>query len=211
MFVSMDVALKSAETDSIAQKAKSGSAKVIKFCLSKWIIACCTDVMDCLYKCIGLGCRDDCYQCSDGNECSACFSPLLLKDGKCVRSCGNGFYDDDDKCSPCSRHCDQCTGAMQCTTCQSSHVLYAGQCITSCPRGLYLSEGTKSCLSCSANCAECRDSTECSSCVDGTFLRSGRCVSSCGEGYYGNLRERICEGKIFVQVFGLSNSFHLYL
>lgn len=48
-------------------------------------------------------CNETCSACTNGFECSSCQTPLLLKDGQCVTSCGEGYVQDQLLCTGTSK------------------------------------------------------------------------------------------------------------
>lgn len=79
---------------------------------------------------------------------------MYLTDGKCVRECPDGFYNNDDsqECEECHSDCRTCSGPedSDCESCSEGLTLDNGACVSEqdvCPAQMYLTGNKKICLS----------------------------------------------------------------
>ena len=52
-------------------------------------------------------CDTHCSQCVNATSCTECNDPLVLSDGKCIESCPEGEYENDEKV------CLKCVSALR--------------------------------------------------------------------------------------------------
>ncbi|XP_045392852.1 extracellular matrix organizing protein FRAS1 isoform X1 [Lemur catta] len=147
----------------------------------------------CCPHCTAVRCHPDCLTCSHApDHCDLCRDPAKLRQkGRCVHSCGPGFYQAGSLCLACQPQCATCASALGCSSCRPPLLLQHGQCVPACGDGFYRDRHT--CAGCHESCAACRGPTErhCSACRDPQrVLRDGVCASGCGEGAYS--RQDIC-------------------
>ncbi|KAL7982158.1 hypothetical protein Chor_001215, partial [Crotalus horridus] len=94
---------------------------------------------ECCPQCKPGHCHPDCLTCNQAfDHCDACrdSTKFLLK-GRCVDSCGAGFYPDAGLCVACKEMCSTCTNKFGCTSCQALLHLKDAQCVTSCGKGFF--------------------------------------------------------------------------
>jgi len=116
-------------------------------------------------------CPNGCASC-DESSCTACVSPLVLVDGKCLSNCKPGYTNRDNTCIKCNDdNCLTCdpNNLNNCLVCKEPSILFGGVCIDQCPQGLFLKG--YSCVECPANCQDC-DEFGCLKCKDG-FIFNG--------------------------------------
>lgn len=135
-------------------------------------------------------CLPPCYTCSNSTYCLSC-SFNYLKDGACISSCPEGYYQDQAalSCVACQAQCKTCASSYSCITCKSG-CLYSGQCPSSCPSTSFFGQidnvtNTCSCQQCIYPCSTCSNSSVCLTCVDG-YLYAGSCLVQCPTSYYGS-------------------------
>ncbi|XP_076999177.1 extracellular matrix organizing protein FRAS1 isoform X1 [Tamandua tetradactyla] len=148
----------------------------------------------CCPDCISVHCHADCLTCSQSpDHCDLCLDPTkFLQNGRCVHSCGLGFYHAGSLCLACQPQCSTCTSDLECSSCQPPLMLRHGQCASICGDGFY--QDHRTCAVCHESCATCWGPTEknCLACRDPTHvLREGSCETSCGDGFYN--KQGICE------------------
>nr|XP_010967704.1 extracellular matrix organizing protein FRAS1 [Camelus bactrianus] len=141
----------------------------------------------CCPECTSVHCHPDCLTCSQSpDHCDLCQDPTkLLRNGRCVHSCGLGFYQAGALCLACQPQCSTCTSGLECSSCQPPLLMQDGQCVSSCGNGFY--QDRHSCAACHESCVACWGPTEkhCLACSDPLHvLREGSCQSSCGDGFY---------------------------
>ncbi|XP_012928771.1 extracellular matrix protein FRAS1 isoform X2 [Heterocephalus glaber] len=141
----------------------------------------------CCPHCTSVPCHPDCLTCSHSpDDCDLCQDPTkLLESGRCVHSCGLGFYRAGSLCLACKPQCSTCTNGLECSSCQPPLLMQQGQCVVTCGDGFY--QDHHSCTACHSSCAGCSGSTKkhCLACRDPLqVLRRGSCESSCGDGFY---------------------------
>uniref|UniRef100_A0A8C3WYZ9 Fraser extracellular matrix complex subunit 1 n=1 Tax=Catagonus wagneri TaxID=51154 RepID=A0A8C3WYZ9_9CETA len=141
----------------------------------------------CCPDCTSVHCHPDCLTCSQSpDHCDLCQdSSKLLRDGRCVHSCGLGFYQAGVFCLACQPQCSTCTSGLECSSCRPPLLMQHGQCLTTCGNGFY--QDHHSCAACHESCAACWGPSEkhCLACRDPLLvLREGTCESSCGDGFY---------------------------
>ncbi|OXB58880.1 hypothetical protein ASZ78_012724 [Callipepla squamata] len=171
---------------------------------------------DCCPRCQPGECHPDCLTCSQSfDHCIACRDvQKQLQNGRCVETCGSGFYQDGETCLGCHPSCRTCVGpgAFHCVQCwapedvlqphQPVEEVATGFCLSHCQARFYL-DVTGVCRQCHSSCAGCVGNTsqDCTACLSSHVLLEGRCLSECPEGlfsqqdrcsWYGYL---ICVGK----------------
>lgn len=111
-------------------------------------------------------CSTECLTCDNTNTCLTCANNSLSRDGKCVASCGNGFYVFRGICVACDRSCKNCIqNPLKCTECADGFVLSGtGRCVSSCSQGFFLDTVSKSCRACSSSCNTCSTERNCLTC-----------------------------------------------
>uniref|UniRef100_A0A3Q1CIX6 VWFC domain-containing protein n=1 Tax=Amphiprion ocellaris TaxID=80972 RepID=A0A3Q1CIX6_AMPOC len=140
-------------------------------------------------------CHPSCWHCSgpSADNCTSCSSPSSLLEGRCVQTCPQGFFMQDDRCQACHPSCLSCSGPSQadCTSCPPLASLQGGYCRTSCQDGLFLHAVTGECLRCSPDCQRCTADLQtgvgsiCLWCkAPRTWLLGDHCVSDCPPGRY---------------------------
>ncbi|KAM7019160.1 LOW QUALITY PROTEIN: extracellular matrix organizing protein FRAS1 [Tautogolabrus adspersus] len=134
-------------------------------------------------------CHESCSEC-DGpsqKDCVSCSNAAaLLKDGRCVSDCGDGFYSQDGVCYACDSSCASCfPDNPKCKSCLPGTALHHGKCISECPDQHYL-ENHSRCRACHSSCSACwgPSVSQCSTCPGELLLHLGQCVEVCGEGLY---------------------------
>ncbi|MED6293237.1 hypothetical protein CHARACLAT_008691, partial [Characodon lateralis] len=99
-------------------------------------------------------CHPSCQHCTgpSAENCSSCLSPSSLFEGRCVPTCPQGFFTQDNQCQACHPSCQTCSGPSQadCASCPPQASLQSGYCTTGCQEGRFLSAVTGECLSKSA-------------------------------------------------------------
>ncbi|KAM5158784.1 extracellular matrix organizing protein FRAS1 [Callospermophilus lateralis] len=141
----------------------------------------------CCPDCTSVRCHPDCLTCSHSpDHCDLCQDPTqLLQNGRCVHSCGLGFYQAGSLCLACQPQCSTCSSGLECSSCQPPLLMRRGQCVSTCGEGFY--QDRHSCEGCHESCARCWGPTEkhCVACKDPLqVLRDGSCENSCGDGFY---------------------------
>ncbi|XP_048640749.1 extracellular matrix organizing protein FRAS1 isoform X2 [Marmota marmota marmota] len=141
----------------------------------------------CCPDCTSVRCHLDCLTCSHSpDHCDLCQDPTqLLQNGRCVHSCGLGFYQAGSLCLACQPQCSTCSSGLECSSCQPPLLMRRGQCVSTCGEGFY--QDRHSCEGCHESCARCWGPTEkhCVACKDPLqVLRDGSCENSCGDGFY---------------------------
>lgn len=121
-------------------------------------------------KCVDTQCKT----CSglDTGLCTDCKNKLFIKDGKCVDSCGDGYYvDEKNICKPCLDDCKVCPNSIKCTQCTGDYMVLEGSdCVIKCPPGFIPSGGT--CVPCTGVCGSCLPNSleTCTGCTEGYVL-----------------------------------------
>lgn len=125
-----------------------------------------------------------CAECNVNGDCTACATPLVLQDGKCVNvDCKPGEIKTlDGKCEPCSKdHCDLCPNISECITCRPGYILSnLNECVLVCEDGYYANGEV--CQPCLPNCKKCWN--ECIECTL-PYVKSenGSCTLICEKGF----------------------------
>ncbi|XP_053778816.1 extracellular matrix organizing protein FRAS1 isoform X3 [Desmodus rotundus] len=141
----------------------------------------------CCPECTSVHCHPDCLTCSQSpDHCDLCQDPTkLLRNGRCVHSCGPGFYQAGALCVACQPQCAACAHGLECSSCRPPLLMRHGQCVSACGDGFY--QDHHSCAACHESCAACWGPLEkhCLACRDPLqVLREGSCESGCGDGFY---------------------------
>nr|CAB3247083.1 extracellular matrix protein FRAS1 [Phallusia mammillata] len=145
---------------------------------------------ECCPDCQPVTCHSDCKTCDAPGyaHCTSCKQGRLLQEGKCVRRCLPGYYQDGVRCYACHPSCATCSlgnSPSTCTSCPAGRFLQEGRCVPSCDVGYYLNDA--GCSACRKGCSVCSNSTSCQSCSDKTRLpQGGACVTTCSDGFYFN-------------------------
>ncbi|TRY60185.1 hypothetical protein DNTS_003795 [Danionella cerebrum] len=117
-------------------------------------------------------CDENCENC-DASECYLCEEGFFLLDGKCAKTCKEGFYGDvKQECEPCHRTCRTCGGPKDddCDACEDDMFLQKGQCVSrklmKCPDGNFPNGDGSACEKCDSSCKTCSGpgSDHCDSC-----------------------------------------------
>ncbi|KRX07395.1 Insulin-like growth factor binding protein, N-terminal [Pseudocohnilembus persalinus] len=139
-----------------------------------------------------LNCDFDTYYCktcssTDPNKCLSCYDNSVTTYNlynadlnKCQDSCTDGYFENSDKCDPCTDNCATCTGTSDfCLTCDSGFLFYANTCVASCSSTQYELSGE--CFDCDTSifCKACSSATECESCLSGYYLYGTTCTDDC--------------------------------
>ncbi|XP_041854892.1 extracellular matrix protein FRAS1 [Melanotaenia boesemani] len=140
-------------------------------------------------------CHPSCQHCTgpSADNCTSCLSPSSLYEGRCVPTCPQDFFSQDNQCQACHPSCQTCSGPSQadCTSCSPLAFLQNGYCRTSCQDGLFLNSASGECLKCSSDCQRCTADIQtgigsvCLWCkAPRTWLLGDHCVSHCPPGRY---------------------------
>lgn len=142
-----------------------------------------------------------CKTCESSNlgKCLTCkpgYFLKILEDGSytCTTSCGDGFFEDGTKCSPCPNNCKTCSSTDTCDVCGIGFVLLNGQCVERCPK--YHVERNRKCFKCEdERCLTCDLYTlkTCYKCEFPYKLKDDDCVAECGIGYFDYTYDDITE------------------
>uniref|UniRef100_A0ABM5GKG1 Extracellular matrix organizing protein FRAS1 n=1 Tax=Pogona vitticeps TaxID=103695 RepID=A0ABM5GKG1_9SAUR len=149
---------------------------------------------ECCPRCQPGQCHSDCLTCSQSfDHCDVCRDTTKwLQNGRCVDSCGLGFYQEAGLCLACEKTCSTCRDGYTCTSCQDPLLLKNGRCVTSCGEGFF--PGPLQCIACHESCATCQGPTayNCSTCKDPSHvLLEAFCVAHCGQGFY--IKDGVCK------------------
>ncbi|CAJ0956819.1 unnamed protein product [Ranitomeya imitator] len=110
----------------------------------------------------------------------ACLPSYFLHEDKCLSSCPDGYYEEDDSCVTCHSMCAKCSGPERddCEKCASpKFFLYKGECLGRCPQGTFSATGEVHCQDCDNYCKTCHTSDICDECKEGfSKNRQGNCV-----------------------------------
>uniref|UniRef100_A0A4W3I1G5 Fraser extracellular matrix complex subunit 1 n=1 Tax=Callorhinchus milii TaxID=7868 RepID=A0A4W3I1G5_CALMI len=141
------------------------------------------------------GCHSTCSSCtgSSPENCTACSSPKVLYENKCLHQCPEGFYSQDNICYPCHPSCRACDGPSDsdCTACHPHVALLNRYCRTSCEDGQYLNL-VGFCVDCHSQCQSCvadlqNTGSICLDCKNPReVLLRDHCFSRCPTGYFLN-------------------------
>ncbi|XP_050768974.1 proprotein convertase subtilisin/kexin type 5 isoform X1 [Gymnogyps californianus] len=142
-------------------------------------------------------CHRSCATCAGAgvDACINCTQSYFMEDGRCVQSCGSGYYLDHStesgykSCKRCDASCLDCSGQgdRNCTSCPSGYNLDTGVCVvgTVCKDGEYLDD-SQECQLCEASCQKCigPEPDNCISCPLTRVFDNGRCVMQCPRGKF---------------------------
>lgn len=128
-------------------------------------------------KCIK--CDDHCISCTE-LKCDICEDGYFLQQGKCVKDCGDGQYEDkvSGKCIDCTTdNCKECNPSG-CIVCDLPLVLTLnGECKSVCDDGSFAVNNT--CNPCETGCNKCNNNKDCTECILPLYLLDGDCKTSC--------------------------------
>ncbi|XP_035766601.1 extracellular matrix protein FRAS1 [Neolamprologus brichardi] len=141
-------------------------------------------------------CHPSCWQCAgpSADNCTSCPSPSSLYEGRCVPTCPQGFFIQDNQCQACHPSCQTCSGPSQadCIACPQLVSLQSGHCRANCQEGHFLNAISGECVKCSSDCQRCTADLQtgvgsiCLWCkVPRMWLLGDHCVSRCPLGHYG--------------------------
>ena len=84
---------------------------------------------------MNLGCSENCKICRNGNICDVCDEFYNLKDGNCIKHCGEGYTEINGSCKSCGRFCAKCKpeNPNECLECLNNLIIYKEECVSSCP------------------------------------------------------------------------------
>ena len=131
-------------------------------------------------------CADsNCLLCNDGKSCEKCNNGKVLYNNKCIDTCPNGYYaDENGRCVECSfEHCKTCN-KDNCFDCKGDYKLLEkkNKCYEECPKGYYADDNDV-CQECSLNCEECSDAKTCTKCEEPYLIGTDNlCTDECEEG-----------------------------
>ncbi|CAK8671603.1 unnamed protein product [Clavelina lepadiformis] len=143
---------------------------------------------ECCPDCQPVTCHADCETCDAPGyaHCTSCKRNRLLQEGKCLRKCLPGFYQDGKRCKACHSSCATCdfgNSPYVCASCASGRKLQAGKCVAECNEGYFAAETT--CKACPKGCSSCLNTSHCLTCLDRTRMpQGGACVQQCGENFF---------------------------
>nr|XP_056711523.1 LOW QUALITY PROTEIN: extracellular matrix organizing protein FRAS1 [Euleptes europaea] len=148
---------------------------------------------ECCPQCKPGQCHADCSTCLQSfDHCDACRdTSKFLQNGRCVASCGPGYYQDSGLCLACKNTCSTCTSAFTCNSCHDTLLLKNGQCVELCGEGFF--PELLQCTACHEFCSTCWGpaTNNCLACKDPSrVLLEGSCVTACSQGFY--VRDGIC-------------------
>ncbi|KAM4807977.1 proprotein convertase subtilisin/kexin type 5-like [Rhinophrynus dorsalis] len=130
-------------------------------------------------------CTAGCEICSDSTACLKC-SHEFLHQGRCYRTCPDGFFGFDGSCIECSKDCKTCKdNSDYCLSCHAPKLLEQAKCKTACSVRYTAIDGV--CRHCSPDCKACVDKDTCTECMPGYFLHERRCLNYCPDGYYSSV------------------------
>jgi hypothetical protein len=142
-------------------------------------------------------CMDGCLSCTNNYSCTSCVPGRYLSGAKCLESCPDGFYKDDNQntCNQCNSPCKNCSSNNLCKDCIIGYNLDTNnQCIKiQCSDNQYLDTTKNLCTDCPSNCATCSSTYQCNSCKDGFILNSGECVKECPDGTWNDRDSKTCK------------------
>uniref|UniRef100_A0A8C1C586 Fraser extracellular matrix complex subunit 1 n=1 Tax=Cyprinus carpio carpio TaxID=630221 RepID=A0A8C1C586_CYPCA len=136
-------------------------------------------------------CHSSCASCSGPavSHCTSCSKSLILNQGQCVESCGEGLFSRGGHCHRCHASCRLCVGpdSSDCMQCvkheevlqpQNGHVSH-GSCMSACRPQHYL-DADQTCRECHISCSGCSGGSlqNCTSCIH-TFMNVMLCSLFC--------------------------------
>ncbi|XP_042898986.1 furin-like protease 2 isoform X2 [Parasteatoda tepidariorum] len=134
-------------------------------------------------------CLSSCSSCQSLDTCDSCKNGFVLYNHKCLSTCPEGTFRDQDVCGRCDRSCASCYGsqAHNCLSCLPPYVLHNNTCHQHCPQGYYANRDDYVCTKCHWSCDSCRDGDSCTSCkIDWELDSSEFCSyvgSNCRKGW----------------------------
>ena len=136
-------------------------------------------------------CGDLCLRCLNENTCTQCIGENLLLNGKCVSSCPDGYFlnNNSNTCEKCLSECSTCISNKpnSCIRCADNNVkLQSGECLNSkeCPKYYYLNIEDYTCYPCNVErCATCTNENICTICDEGYKPNNtgNKCIETTGE------------------------------
>ncbi|XP_051540724.1 extracellular matrix organizing protein FRAS1-like [Myxocyprinus asiaticus] len=142
-------------------------------------------------------CHSSCASCSGPSvsQCTTCSRSLILNQGQCMESCGEGLFSRNGQCHRCHASCRACVGpdSSDCLRCvkqeevlqpQSGHVSH-GSCMSACRPQHHL-DTDHTCRECHISCSDCTGGSfqNCTSCVQPNVLHQGQCLNKCPHGFH---------------------------
>ncbi|CAM4540352.1 unnamed protein product [Leuciscus chuanchicus] len=142
-------------------------------------------------------CHSSCASCSGPavSHCTSCSKSLILNQGQCVESCGEGLFSREGHCHRCHVSCRVCVGpdSSDCLQCvkqeevlqpQNGHVSH-GSCTSTCRPQHYL-DTDQTCRECHTLCSGCTGGSfqNCTSCVRPSILHQEQCLDKCSHGFH---------------------------
>ncbi|XP_054613481.1 proprotein convertase subtilisin/kexin type 5 isoform X1 [Dunckerocampus dactyliophorus] len=137
-------------------------------------------------------CDPSCAECSGGGAggCLSCALGLvyLQREGRCLASCPQGFYEDagNAACKLCHASCASCSGksSHSCDSCRPGYLLSGGTCVSVCDTDRYplIKGSSHTCEDCDSSCLQCRGPgpANCTLCPAQAILEAGgRCLLCC--------------------------------
>jgi len=136
-------------------------------------------------RCVPCKTEEKCRKCHKEklDKCIECTGKLVLKKGKCVPRCGEGYFEVERECHPCRKHCGYCNNKKSCITCKKGYYLHplSKKCVEKCGKGYRRQDGK--CVQCSTGCEKC-DDKKCKKCEGKLYIENGRCVKSCSDDHF---------------------------
>ncbi|XP_063311099.1 proprotein convertase subtilisin/kexin type 5 isoform X1 [Pelobates fuscus] len=127
-------------------------------------------------------CTVGCEICAEGDICVKC-SNNYLYNGRCLKTCPEGFFGLKGNCTKCSQECKTCAqSANFCLSCERPKVLEQTTCKAACSDSHIDIDGV--CEHCPSDCLTCADEQICTACLPGYFLYEDKCLLFCPDGYY---------------------------
>uniref|UniRef100_A0A8C1KIC1 Fraser extracellular matrix complex subunit 1 n=1 Tax=Cyprinus carpio TaxID=7962 RepID=A0A8C1KIC1_CYPCA len=149
-------------------------------------------------------CHSSCASCSGPavSHCTSCSKSLILNQGQCVESCGEGLFSRGGHCHRCHASCRLCVGpdSSDCMQCvkheevlqpQNGHVSH-GSCMSACRPQHYL-DADQTCRECHISCSGCSGGSfqNCTSCIRPSVFHQGQCLDKCPHGFH--VQDRTCQ------------------
>jgi len=128
-------------------------------------------------------------------RCTKCDRNTYLKNGQCVRDCGENFYNSPTGvCIRCSdKNCRKCSPHDKCQDCHHSWFLLNNNCVKPCPVG-FVNNSKGVCVPCKqAHCDKCNPENldKCTKCKTSYLLQdNGSCDTECCDGFYNYNNQR---------------------
>uniref|UniRef100_A0A8C1C520 Fraser extracellular matrix complex subunit 1 n=1 Tax=Cyprinus carpio carpio TaxID=630221 RepID=A0A8C1C520_CYPCA len=149
-------------------------------------------------------CHSSCASCSGPavSHCTSCSKSLILNQGQCVESCGEGLFSRGGHCHRCHASCRLCVGpdSSDCMQCvkheevlqpQNGHVSH-GSCMSACRPQHYL-DADQTCRECHISCSGCSGGSlqNCTSCIRPSVFHQEQCLDKCPHGFH--VQDRTCQ------------------